>query len=347
MLGPLKTLLDRQSRRLDEDAEFVSRLDPTRTATLADLLADVRDPVKLARLGAPWLDPGRLTARLASACLWLEDAALEEGVKGWDGVPLYFLQAGSPEEDAAAHRALLEEEAEYHPDLRLYTGRFGRLPPAIHYLPTHTKVSMGLVGTHAGRDLRIRPHSSTFSCYADPFVYDEERAPRPVRGKIIGYRLTDYAALLGVPPAVATDVFARVVVHDLLHAYLPHTPFPLEGFHNVVALEAMGKLPMPECQDAWERLVQLECTDPFFCLRAGSEIAAVRRAEVSLSPVQEDFLGALARWYVSPAARNRRIAYWDIPVDAPEHHVRQVLKDRIRPAKADGFRLYVRHLRPR
>ena len=347
MIGPLKTFFDHQWRRLEEDADFVSHLDPSRTATLADLIADVRSPERLALLDAPWLDAGRFTARVAAACLWLEGVSLEDGVKGWPGIPLIFFQAGSIEEDAAAHRDLLEEEREYHSELRLYTRRYAHLPPAIHYLPTHTKICTALKGTYAARDLRMRPHFTVFSSYADPLVYDEEHAYRAVRGRIVGYRLTDYAALLGVSAVVATDLFARVVVHDLCHGFLPSTPFKLEGFHNVVSLQAMGHLPEPSYGDAWERLVHVECTDPFFCLRAGREIAATRRAEVSLSPVQEDFLASLANWYVSPSAIQKRIAYWDLPSAASDALTLHVLKDRIRWAKKDGFRLYVRLMKSR
>lgn len=346
MFGPLKTLFERQLRREAEDAEFLACLDPARTATLGDLMADVPSG-RIARLRAPWLDVGRLVGRLASACLWLEGVAREEGVKGWEGIPLTFFQAGSSEADAAAHQALLDEEAEYHPDLRLYTKRCGRLPPAIHYLPTHTKIATALTGTFAARDLRLRPQFTVFSNYADPFVYDAARAARPVRGRIVGYQMTDLAALLGVSRQVATDVFARVVVHDLLHGFLPSTPFKLEGFHNVAALQAMGTLPTPVYGDAWERLVHMESVDPGFCLRAGGEIAAVRRAEVSLSPVQEDHLSGLWKWYASPTAKNRRYASWDVPSDATEALQRRILLDRLRQAKRDGFRLYLRFTRPR
>lgn len=345
MIGPLKTLFDRQSRRLEEDAEFVSHLDPSRTATLNDLIADVRRPERLALLDAPWLDVPRFSARLAAACLWLEGVAIEEGVKGWPGIPLMFFQAGSVQEDALEHWRLVEQEAEEPAALRLYTKRYGHLPPAVQYLHTHTKICTALQGTYAERSLRMRPHFTVFSSYTDPLVYDQAHAFRPVRGRIVGYRLTDLAALLGVSSAVATDVFVRIAVHDLLHGFLPSTPFQLEGFHNIVALQAMGRLPESPYRDAWERFVHAECTDPFFCLRATREIAEVRRAIEPPSLVQEDYLSSMVGWYASPNALRKRVAYWDLPADAPESLAIRILEDRIRFAKNDGFRLYVRHMK--
>lgn len=342
MFGPLKTLFGLQRRRAEEDADLVGRLDPPRTVLLEDLIADVKRPERLARLGASWIDAGRFTARLAAACAWLEGVAPASGVKGWDGVPLYFFQAASAEEDAAAHRALLAVEAEEPEIFRRYTKNYAHLPLAVQYLPTHTKVCTMLEGRYADADLRLRPLFSTFSTYGQGWVMDGDSTYHAVRGKIVGYRLTDFPRILGVSPGVATDFFARVVVHDLCHGFLPHTPNAAEGFHNAAALSAMGTLPPIPFRDRWEAFIHAEATDPAFCLRAGDEIAGMRKALGIPSMVEEDILDGYRKWYVHPEAARKRREIWGLPEGAGPAD----LLAKIEAARADGFRINIRHMDP-
>lgn len=343
MIGPLKTLFALQLRRADEDAEFVSRLDSGRTVLLSGLIADVRNPASVARLNARWLDAGRFTARIASACSWLDAVAMAEPAKGWNGIPLFLFQPATEDEDAEAHRQLLERDGDVPPALQAYTARFAHLPPAIQYLPTHARTAAMLDGAYAQGRMRLRPLFSTFSTCGQPYVLDGDREYHPVRGRIIGYRVPDFAALLDVSSAVATDLLARVVTHDLCHTYLPDTPFEAEGFHNVAALAAMGTLPSVRYRHRWEEFLHAECTDPAFGLGAGEAIRDMRKALGMPSPIQDDVLKEFARWYASPAAARKRREIWGLPDGAGPADLRAAIEE----ARADGFRLYVRLMRNR
>lgn len=334
MFGPLKTLFRRQCDRAEEDADLIGRLDPARTVLLADLLADVKRPERLALLGAPWLDAARFTSRVAAACAWLDGIPAESG-KGWPNVPLYFFQSASDEEDAAAHRGMLGVEGGEPRVFRRYTRAYAHLPLAAQYLPMHTKISWMLEGS--GHRLRLRPLFSAFSTGDRPWVSDGEQAYHPVKGRLVGYRVPDFRRLLGVSPAVATDFFARVVVHDICHAYLPDTPRAAEGLHNVASIAAMGTLPPIAYRDRWEAFIHAECSDPAFVLRAADEIAGMRKALGIPSLVQEDVLEGYRKWYLHPNAVRKRAA-WGLAENAapPE------LFARIEEARADGFRIYAR-----
>ena len=334
MDGPLATLLAQQRRRRMEDVSFAGHLDPGRTVFLEEIIHDARRPERLALLAAPWLDAPRFTERMDAACAWLEEVTRADGVKGWDGLPLIFFQAGSDEEDGEEHLRRCQD--------RFYAERLRHLPPAVQYLHTRTNVYQRLEGAWEDRRLRIGSLNAIYSSYRKPLVYDGDLNPQKIRGFVIGYRLTDYPWILAVSPLVATDYLARIVVHDLCHAFLPSTPSAAEGFHNVAALDAMGELPPIPYRDAWETFVHAECTDPTFCLRAGREIADVRQALGIPSLVQEDFLAKLAKWYVHPEALRKRDVHWGIPMDAPEDEQADLLRRRIREAQADGFRLNIR-----
>jgi hypothetical protein len=332
MIGPLKTLFGRQRRAAEGSADFVARLDPARTVTLADLLADVKRSERLARLRAPWLDAGRFAARVASACAWLDGVARREDVPGWEGVPHVFIQPADAEEDAREHARRCGDATSFYRD------RNGHLPPAAMYLHVHTNVFDSLEGDWDARTLRMRPLTNTFSNYRRPFVYDRSFIPRATRGYHVGFALTDLPALLDVGPAVATDFFARIVVHDLCHGFLPRTPFAAEGFHNVAALRAMGTLPPIGYRHLWEGFVHAECADPTFVLRARTEIAAMRKALGTPSPLEEDVLRGYARWYANAEAERKRRELWGLPSGAGPAE----LFAKIEEARLDGFRLYVR-----
>ena len=332
MIGPLKTLFDLQRRRAEEDADFVGRLDPSRTVLLEDLLADVRRPERLALLQAPWLAAARFTSRVASVCAWFEGVASAEGVQGWNGLPLMFFQAGSAEEDAREHMRRCGDAGSF------YGERFGHLPPAVHYLHVFTNVFDSLDGAWGSGYLKMRPMSGTYSSYRKPYAYDGTFVPNAVNGYIIGYRMTDLPSILGVGPAVATDFFARIVVHDLCHAFLPRTPFAAEGFHNVAALAAMGTLPPIRYRHRWESFVHAECADPSFCLRARDEIAGMRTALGIPSMVEECLLSGYRKWYANAEAERKRRELWGLPRDARPGD----LLAAIEAARADGFRVNLR-----
>ncbi|HTK59846.1 MAG TPA: hypothetical protein VL283_01440 [Candidatus Baltobacteraceae bacterium] len=340
MIGTLKTLFDRQRRRAEEDADLVGRLDPSRTVLLEDLIADVKRPERVALLGAAWLDAGRFTSRIAAACTWLDDIPVIGEGKGWPGVPLYFFQAASDEEDVRAHRAMLALEVKDPPDLRSYTAAFAHLPLASQYLHIHSRTSWMFEGRHADASLSLRPLFSTFSTFGNTWVTDGDGIHHPVKGRMVGYRLPDFASLLDLSPPVATDFLARIVVHDLCHAYLPHTPKDAEGFHNVAALDAMDYMRDPPYRSPWEEFIHAECTDPSFFLRAAEEIRDVRKSFLKIPPFAEDILKGYRNWYLHPKALRKRREVWGLS-DKPS---RGELQERIQKARDDGFRLYLRHM---
>jgi hypothetical protein len=311
-------------------------LHPERTVRLVELLGDLKKPERLGLLRAPWLDAGRFTARINSCAVFLDGVAHSDGVHGWDGLPLVFLQSGSDAEDAYRHvRTLAEDTSGFASE------RFGHLPANVRYLHTHANFSDRMRGTLKRQSLVIDALAQ-FATGVPSIVYDGGHRPFPTKHRILGYRLTDFPALLGVSATVATDYFARIVVHDLCHYYLPRTPFRLEGFHNVAALAAMGELPEIMHQDAWARLVHAECTDPSFCLRAGRMIAEARAEIGRLSPVQEDFVGALRNWYCYPMAAEKRFHAWGLLPGPTEADAAAQLREVIERARRDGFRIFTR-----
>lgn len=336
MIGPLKDLCGILERRRAENANFAKRLHPGRTVFLPELLADIRRKERIALLEAPWLDAGRFTARIAAACVFLDGVTRAEGVKGWDGMPLVFIQSGSVDEDALQHMEILRRDSSGH-----YAERFAHLPPAVHYLHTHPNFTSFMRGRWKRGTLVVSPHFG-FAPERELRAHDRTFRTFHLKKLALGYRLTDYPSILGVGPTVATDYFARMVVHDLCHYFLPSTPFVVEGFHNVIALAAMGALPSIPHTDDWERFVHAECVDPTFCLRAGREIDHVRRALGVPSLVQEDFLAALAKWYVHPRAAEKRERHWNLSRAFAEGDASIRLRELIQGAQADGFRLYVR-----
>ena len=333
MIGPLKELFSVQARRRAEDADFASRLDPERTVFLDELLTDVRRPEREALLRAPWLDVPHLAARLAAACVFLEGVASADGVRGWDGLPLVFFQAGSADEDAEEHARRRDD------GMSFYGERYGHLPPEAQYLHVHTNVFERLEGAWEDRRLRIGKLNALYSSFRKPFVYDGAFRPFAVHGYSIGYRMTDFPGVLGVSPTVATDYFARLVVHDLCHGYLPTTPPSAEGFHNAASLVAMGTLPSIAYRDAWERFIHRECVDPSFCLRAQDEIDDAVRGTPALTPLRQVLLSKFRVWYLSARARDKR-RRWNLPDDPAGADA--ALRARVDEARADGFRLYVR-----
>lgn len=339
MIGPLRELFDVLERRRVMNESFVRLLHPERTVFLSEVIGDIRRPDRIALLDAPWLDAGRLTSRIASACIFLDKVARVDGVKGWEGMPFVFLQSGSYAEDAHQHLEILTRDSSGH-----YAERSAHLPPTAHYLHTRPNFSASMRGRWKHGTLVITPLTG-FSTESGLRAYDRTFQPFHLRTAALGYRLTDYSRLLGVSPRVATDYFARMVVHDLCHYFLPPTPPRLEGFHNVVSLMALGRLPDLSYRDAWEGFVHAECTDPFFCMRAGREIDEVLRSIEKASALKMEFIGSLAKWYVHPNALRLRVAYWDLPADASLDLSIRILSERIRFAMNDGFRLYDRLLK--
>ncbi|HJV32526.1 MAG TPA: hypothetical protein VJ694_00710 [Patescibacteria group bacterium] len=333
MIGPLKKLFAVQARRRVEDADFAARLDPERTVFLEEMIADVRSRDREALLRVPWLDVPLLTARLAAACVFLEGVARVDHVRGWSGLPLVFFQAGSAEEDAEEHARRCNDT------MGFYGERFGHLPPAIQYLHIHTNVFERLEGAWEDRRLRVGKLNALYSSFRKPFVYDGAFRPFAVQGYAIGYRMTDFPGILDVSPTVATDYFARLVVHDLCHGFLPTTPNAAEGFHNAASLCAMGTLPPIAYRTAWERLIHQESVDPAFCLRAQDEIDEAVRGTPVLTPTQQAILSKFRAWYLSARARDRR-RRWNLPADLAG--AASALRERVDEACADGFRLYVR-----
>src|SRR5688572_25135595 len=185
MFGPLKSLFDVLRRRHAEDPGFASRLHPGRTVFLSEMIADIKKPERIALLGAPWLDAGRFTARIAAACVFLDGVARAQGVRGWEGMPLVFLQSGSADEDARQHLDILAFDRSGH-----YAERFAHLPPAVRYLHTHAQFAHAMKGKWKRGTLVIQPHFY-LATGEGTLVYDGGRRPYRTKGRVLGYRLTD------------------------------------------------------------------------------------------------------------------------------------------------------------
>ena len=128
--------------------------------------------------------------------------------------------------------------------------------------------SKGQLGRHRGKSWREKP-------------------------MILGYRLPDYGSTLHVSDCIATDYFTRMVAHDLGHGFLPSISPEYESLHNVSMLYATH-FPEEELTEPWERMIKVECTNPFFFLQASPLIHAVQTDD----PLKKHIAKKYQSWYV-------------------------------------------------
>lgn len=325
-------MLARMRGQETEREAFLSRLDASRTVTLAGLLED-GSPAKK-RIDASWIDMRRLRNRFgALAGTFL--ARLPRSVPGLDRLPLIFLQASPAAEDEEEFRRRSAEFGE------VFTGRFGGRPPQACYLHTETNFFGDLQAAQGG--LIVQPLGGFSS---KSLALCEKEADWRNGPTIVGFRVPDYPRLLGVSAGTATDYLARLLIHDIGHGVLNPTPPEAEGMHNLLMIWVMQAKPsrqrLRKLSD-WEALVLSECTDPFFYLEGWlmRYAEAWFRSHVALTPVQKALLEQYRKWYFSAAAKRKREKAWRFSDRwRPEMSERDWIRARVGRFLDQGIPLY-------
>lgn len=281
---------------------FLHSLDPQRTVTLRELLFEPEAARR--HLRAPWIQVDRLASRLAAMARFFDEMLIHERVPGWINMPLVFLQTTDAREDEMVFRRIAGEEPHW-------ARQYEVLPRGVHYSHLKTNFHGRLMGMWRSRHRRIKPLMH-FSSRGTP-GRDQNGEWWRDKPCIVGFRIPDMAALLGVGNDVATDYLARVLVHDLGHGFLPGIAPEHEQFHHIQMLRAMGVEDGERVRGRgpWEELVHRECTDPFFFLEARKWIRRCRGVGV-FSPMQQYALATFARWHTKRKRWSRLRRLWGI-----------------------------------
>lgn len=324
-------LIDCQQALEDRYANFLASLDPSRTVTLRQLLTSREPPEKLQ---ADWLRPSVFTSRMAALGNFIDALPRKNGIVGWNDVPLVFFQAAPPEEDQAEHDFRVEN------GYTLYARARFNLPPQTSYLIGETNWMSLLTDTPRGR---VVPALHPFSNRGNSLLHLPEDAPQVPNGRVLGYRLPNYPALLGrVGGSTATNYVARIVGHDIGHAVLPGVDLPREELHNVTMLNAMfdGR---PRFKNGWEQMISDECCDPLYFLRANRDIS---RGDAGKDPLRRHIVNWLLRTYVNGADERQRELWGIDDLDMPLRMRRKVVQRVLLVMRADAYAQYAQPAAP-
>lgn len=237
------------AKMTEEDRAFFSGL-VHETATLHDLLTGGS---RLRRLGADWLDASVVRRRVFNALTW----ATELGWEPRETVNIFFQEADTEVDGMFFALLLQEQRTRGHMSEQELAALVGILP-GVHYLHTCTNwyPNLSFLNLHGAGRWSIRPlmhYSSLYGGYGFRLT--------PVH-PTLGYNLPNFPELLGVSSAVASEYFARIVAHDVLHSTLPLIGMRNEALHDLAILHAGGAV-KDRCTaaNAWEQFVLDECTD--------------------------------------------------------------------------------------
>lgn len=264
-------------------------------------LFEAPDSVVTAKLGAPWLDLDRIRARLTAAAQFLSSVTVTGSVRGWEGTPLLFLQHSPEKEDVAEQRKRMTDELfrACHP--------FAYTHPAGSYLFSNFFPVLEITGDEQG--LMIAP----MMAFTSAGLLSCDTLYPLFRGKpshAYGYRVPDYPSLLGVSGTTASELIARILVHDIGHSFLPSVELSEESLHNAVMIHA-SQLPAPPATalTPWEQCVLSECTDPYFFVQGENYISPLLSRQ--LPPLQTAILNLWASMYL-PTVTTRRRRIWGL-----------------------------------
>lgn len=319
------SFLETQRARAHRYAYFAASLRPERTVFLADLLADPSYAEDLQIAG--WFDRPRFLMRIEAMCAFFA----ERGI-AMDRQPLVFFQVPDYQKDAAQHACLLAGV-----DSDLYQSRFGGASPSIRYLHTDTNFTEMMDGSWEFADRSICP-GLHFRNLGWMGLYPDDAAPELLgNGVVVGYHVPDYTALLGVPGWIATDYFARFVIHDIGHKLLPQIRSEREPLHDVTMLYAMGAGP-EDYASAWDELVHRECTDPYFFLEAARILRRIQRS--SLTPEQALFLYKLKTHFTKETSAKKRQLLWNLPPKRKGEHAKRHVRGKLHELFTTNFARY-------
>ena len=318
-------MLERQRALEHQYAEFLDSLHLERTVTLADLVSDPNTPT---RLGIEdWFDQDLFRKRVSACWVWLSSIEYFDIPRN---LALIFFQSSVSSEDWDFHKELCDTHGEH------YAGR--TLPAEHRYIHTRTSFAPKTLGDWKSAGRIIQPLGSFSSFCGMDLFRDTALMHQPMCGKVIGYRIPDYPALLNVSGSVATDYLARMVVHDLGHGWLPSIYADEEPLHDVAMIDAMSAQPFAQYSSPWERVVHAECTDPFFFLDGYRHLGAIDAS--SLSPLAQVLHGDLLRHFFKLASAQSRMKLWDLPSKRKGERARRHVRDTIDAMREDGFRRY-------
>ncbi|HLD40519.1 MAG TPA: hypothetical protein VJB13_05275 [Candidatus Nanoarchaeia archaeon] len=335
-MNDLDRVLEQQYQLERRYRGFLSSLDSSRTTTLRAL---VENPSRAReRLAAEWLDHSRLLHRLEATAKFFNGVADHERIPGYKGIPLIFLQATNPAEDKAEFKQRLEK----YTHLQM---TYQHLPPETFYLHTETNFFPVLQGTwRSGQRTITALHP--FTSKGQRVVNWKGRTWRD-KEMIVGYRIPSYPILLNVSEQNGTDYLTRIIVHDLGHGFLPDINLYYESLHNVTMLYAMQIEVNKELADPWEKLIQAECSNPFFFLDAANYVNKL--TENHLSPLQQRVKKQFTSWYVSENLRGKKVAatreeqlekLWGITKEMDASTRKEKVVETIAEMKRNGFAKY-------
>jgi hypothetical protein len=327
----IEKLLADQAALESRFGDFVASLDGRRIVTLKRL---IEEPLSTHTLSAPWLNHELFCLRIETAWGFLE--SLDDHPRLPKHQRLTFLQSSPACENLPEHRKLLSNEFSGYGEM--YRNRIGEAePPEAWYFHTNPLWSFKLDGSWDKKNRTIPALGG--------FLHHSGFDSQVVRGSnlplgdafVLGLRVPDWPSMLGVTNDTATEYFARIVIHDLGHAWLPHLDSRTDSLHNAVMLSAV-EAKRKVCESVWEQIICGECTDPFFYID-GFEL--LRQCnEAALGPLQKYLLKKLRRYYDSKRHRTMMRWLWGINPKWPLDEQRQQLKKVLAEMHANGFERY-------
>lgn len=309
-MSPLiKQLIEKQRDCERMLVEFYSSLAPELTVTLADLL----EGKGLERLQIThWFRPEQFRKRLTSFCHFLDRVPDR---------PFIFFQPWDPAADDRDHQKRCER------DPHMYSSKYATCGPRAWYLHTRCVWWPKLLGNPEQRNCTIPPG----------FGYTDWLRKWPIRP--LGFHVPDYTKLLGVSPAVATDYFARMIVHDLGHASLPKICGEMEPLHDITMVYAMGvRGGEVAYRNEWEQTVHGECTGYLFLFTDGVE--TLRRIGPRHTPAQEALRQDLISRYSEKFPPDTLFKIWKIPSNLSENRLVRRVQKEINLMRASKFTRY-------
>lgn len=256
-------------------AEALRSFDESRTVTLYNLLCN---PSLVRKIKAGnWLDVARLERHIRAYCDFMH--LVRRDIK-YDEA-LVFFQATSPGEEERFFKVRKSDS-----DHSCWEEA---------YFLTHMRPTASTDGSWSRETRQVKPGTVFINEGAKGIVQDPKSAPGVRSGSMIGYRVPNYAHMLGVSRTTATDYFARIIIHDLGHSALPRVAAGREMLHDVAMVRAMN-LPAPSSKALdFEHLVRIECCDPYAFLYLGEIVGNM--STKGFSPVQRAFHAALVQKY--------------------------------------------------
>lgn len=313
----LPSLLATQRRLERRFRGFLSSLDGNRTATIREIIEQPRRA--LTRIKAQWCNVDMLVCRLTAMTRFF--AELPDHVRMPRNSHLAFFQASPAIEDHTEYQRRCRE-------YEFWRDTYEGFPPEAFYLHPRTNFLGHLQGTWRGKRV-IRPLNH-FASYGNLHWCE-----KPL---IVGMRVPNYPAMLGVSSDVATDYFVRTIVHDFGHSFLPAIDRKREALHNVVMLYAIDCQSTSHLDDSWESIVHRECTDPYFVLDAPALLRACTAKP--LTPSGAVLRRDMQRIYCSRRRGERLQELWSVGPEMSLDTARRCLLNIIHTLCRSGFEQY-------